>query len=146
MNRKCSQCQNLKPTSDFYKHKLGRDGYRAECKECSKSFKSQTPQKILDRVQKNRIRNRQFMWDFYCSHPCVDCGEDDPIVLELDHVRGEKVAGVSQLAHNTRSLKVIQEEINKCDVVCSNCHRRRTAKTQDWYRELVTDNVTTTQG
>ena len=134
MKRTCTRCKEEKPLkTGFYKHRLGKNGYRAECKVCSRSFKSQTPQKVLDRMIATRNRNRQFIWNYYSQNPCVDCGENDPIVLELDHVRGEKKAGVSQLVHNTRSLAVIKTEIAKCDVVCANCHRRRTAKTQEWY-------------
>lgn len=91
----------------------------------------------MARVRQMRDRNRQYVWDYYKTHACIDCGEDDPIVLEFDHVRGEKTAGVSQLVHACRSIKVIDAEIAKCDVVCSNCHRRRTAASQGWHSGLA---------
>ena len=62
---------------------------------------------------------------FVESHPCVDCGEGDPIVLEFDHTRGTKVDNVRTL---TNSRVKAWEELMKCDVVCANCHRRRTAE------------------
>jgi hypothetical protein len=56
---------------------------------------------------------------------CMDCGEDDPRVLEFDHVEG-KLADVSYLVQAGASPEVLQAEIDRCEVVCANCHRRRT--------------------
>lgn len=57
---------------------------------------------------------------------CVDCGYDKhPAALDFDHLPGAtKVRAVGHLY--MQSLKVLFEEINKCEVVCSNCHRIRT--------------------
>lgn len=58
--------------------------------------------------------------------PCADCGvKYPPIVMDFDHVRGTKSFNIGSGA-GTRSLARIQQEIDKCDVVCSNCHRLRT--------------------
>jgi hypothetical protein len=59
-------------------------------------------------------------------HPCVDCGERDPAVLEFDHL-GPKRDHVAWLAGTGYSVGVLEDEIEKCQVVCVNCHRRRTA-------------------
>lgn len=135
MTRICSKCKKVKNLKeDFYPNKAYRGGYTAQCKTCHKAHPSQSPEKLLVRVQKTRNRNRQFLWDYYSANPCVDCGESDPVVLELDHCKGDhKIDRVSALVHNTRSLTAIQREIDKCDVVCANCHKRRTAQTQGWY-------------
>jgi hypothetical protein len=45
--------------------------------------------------------------------------------MDLDHVRGEKVASVSTFSRQTRSLDALLAEIEKCDPVCANCHRER---------------------
>lgn len=71
-------------------------------------------------------RNRQFVFEYLNSHPCVDCGEDDPIVLEFDHVRGKKYLDVCIVSRWGASLKKLQSEIDKCEVRCCNCHRRVT--------------------
>jgi len=141
MKRTCYACQVEKDLeTNFYTHPYGKDGYQGKCKACilieRKDQYAKNPELKKQQVKELRRRNQQFIWDFYSTHPCVDCGEDDPIVLELDHVRGKKVAGVSQLVHNTRSLKVIEDEIAKCEVVCANCHRRRTANTQGWFADV----------
>lgn len=68
----------------------------------------------------------KYIDDYLAVHPCVDCDEDDPIVLEFDHVRGTKHKAVSEMAHSNASLKAVIKEIEKCDVRCANCHRRAT--------------------
>ena len=45
--------------------------------------------------------------------------------MDFDHVRGKKHANVMELIP-TLSKKKIDEEIAKCEIVCSNCHRART--------------------
>lgn len=64
------------------------------------------------------------------SRPCVDCAQEyEPWLMEFDHVRGEKRENVSQLVSGTTvSLRVVLQEVRKCDIVCVLCHRKRTAK------------------
>lgn len=69
----------------------------------------------------------QYVQQYKAGHPCTDCGEGDPVVLEFDHVRGVKRFTIGNNV-TTRSLKAVKAEIAKCDVVCANCHRRRTAQ------------------
>jgi hypothetical protein len=70
-------------------------------------------------------------------HPCVDCGESDPLVLEFDHKDGvDKLETIAFLrARGSRDELVA--EIEKCEVRCSNCHQRRTAKQFGWTKLLV---------
>jgi hypothetical protein len=75
--------------------------------------------------------------DHLLAHPCVDCGEQDPVVLDFDHL-GDKVANVSAMVNARRPWPVILAEIAKCEVVCANCHRRRTAARIGSYRHLIT--------
>lgn len=75
------------------------------------------------------------LWEYLESHPCVDCGESDPVVLEFDHVRGEKTRPVSILVK--WSWGRVVEEIEKCAVRCANCHRRVTASRAGWYAGLA---------
>ena len=77
-------------------------------------------------TDKARIRNKEFINNYLETHPCVDCVEKDPIVLEFDHIKGEKVNNVSTGATFGWSLKKLQKEIDKCEIRCANCHRRIT--------------------
>jgi hypothetical protein len=64
----------------------------------------------------------------------VDCGEDDILVLEFDHCRGEKEDDVARLVMTGAPPDRIQREIDRCEVVCANCHRRRTATRAQTFR------------
>lgn len=64
----------------------------------------------------------------YKQRPCLDCGQSYPYyVMQLDHVRGTKVDNVSRLIANRQYTKFLIE-LDKCEVVCSNCHAARTWK------------------
>ena len=81
-----------------------------------------------------RERNIGIIIEYLSSHPCVDCGESDIVVLEFDHVRGEKCASVTTAVKNAWSEEKLRLEIDKCEIRCCNCHRRKTAKDFNWYK------------
>ncbi len=68
-------------------------------------------------------------------HPCVDCGESDPLALEFDHL-GEKSFNIAKGLRD-HSWDTVLAEIRKCEVVCANCHRRRTARRGGFARAVV---------
>jgi hypothetical protein len=71
------------------------------------------------------VRRDQALLDFFVTHPCIDCGQNDPVVLEFDHLR-DKAFNIGA-ALSRRNWQTILDEMAKCEVVCANCHRRRTA-------------------
>jgi hypothetical protein len=73
--------------------------------------------------------------EFFRDYPCADCGESDPLVLEFDH-RGNKSFNIAKGARD-RNWQAVLDEIAKCDVVCANCHRRRTALRARFARAVV---------
>ena len=88
-------------------------------------------QKIINKSTiKNKIRrewNRRFLSRVKDMLHCIDCGEDESILLEFDHVRGKKINNVSDMVGQAYSIKSIKNEIRKCEVRCANCHRRKTS-------------------
>ena len=64
---------------------------------------------------------------------CADCGRRDPVVFEFDHVESKR-AGVAELVRSAAGRGRLLEEIARCEIVCANCHRRRTAARAGWYR------------
>ena len=71
------------------------------------------------------------------SQVCADCGEDYPYwMMQFDHLRDKKF-NISQYRQKTSDLEVIQQEIDKCEVVCANCHANRS-----FLRQLVTGGGT----
>lgn len=144
MYKKCSACKLDKITTDFYGNKHKSDGLQTRCKQCSadhsKSRYIKEKPKLRLQIklasQKRIAFNGQFVWDYLKKHPCVDCGEGNPVVLEFDHVRDIKVRAISKLIWE-KSIDAIVSEIEKCEIRCANCHRIRTAESRNWYNNIA---------
>lgn len=87
----------------------------------------------------HRHQNFLLMIAYLQEHPCLDCGESDPVVLDFDHLPGvEKRFEIARAVNaSTRAWPTILKEIAKCEVVCANCHRRRTALRLSSRKHLV---------
>lgn len=140
VTKQCSRCKKEKPIQEF-NFKFKQLGIRQKaCSECTRlevrnhyaNNKQYYLLKAHLRNEKIRNTNRNYIWKYLATHPCVDCGEDDPIVLEFDHIRDKKFAIAKLiLSHEVEDL---ESEIAKCEVRCSNCHKRKTAKQFGWYK------------
>ena len=74
---------------------------------------------------RNRYRKHREFINSLKHFPCMDCGAAlPPYCMDFDHVRGTKSCSVPEMT--CASLVKIQEEVNKCDLVCANCHHIRT--------------------
>jgi hypothetical protein len=76
-----------------------------------------------------------YLIEFFRTRPCADCGQSDPLVLEFDHL-GPKNFNVAAGLRD-RNWQSVLDEIAICDVVCANCHRRRTALRAGFARAVV---------
>lgn len=86
----------------------------------------------MKKRSERREKIKRKMMEFYKDHPCVDCGETDPRVLDFDHIHNKK-HNVSTLLRKEYSWNSILEEAEKCEVRCANCHRKKTAIDQNHY-------------
>jgi hypothetical protein len=93
-----------------------------------------------ERKQALALERTTYLIEYSRSHPCVDCGETDPVVLEFDHL-ADKSFNIGQ-ALPYRRWKAVLDEIAKCEVVCANCHRRRTGRRKGSVRATLTDLAT----
>ena len=141
----CPTCQQWRENAEFSKDRARKDGLQSQCKTCRKEvdrqiYLNRTPEKhqaIKQREQQREIENARRVYEYLLTHPCVDCGESDPGVLEFDHVNGQKVSEVSVMIYDGYSWETIAAEIAKCEVRCANCHliatsERRGARRADW--------------
>jgi hypothetical protein len=86
--------------------------------------------------QKIRDRNHNNLWEYLSDKCCTDCNLKDPRVLEFDHLpQYEKKFEIAKaISGSTRSWVLILSEINKCEIVCSNCHKIRTMERGNFKR------------
>jgi hypothetical protein len=136
----CCTCGLVKPMSEFAVKNKQRGTRSTKCRSCQAAYSREHYQRnrptYLRRAASRRMIDRedcrQRVFNYLSAHPCVDCGETDPIVLEFDHRDPSKKRGsisrlISQVTWSTLELEIAQ-----CDVRCANCHRRHTAEQFGW--------------
>jgi hypothetical protein len=142
--RRCNRCGVEKPLEEFAWHRRDKGRRQHHCRSCQAEYRRAhyvaNRQKYITRASKRtlelRIERTEKLLEYFADHPCADCGESDPVVLEFDHLRDKLFAIGAALANC--SWKRILAEIEKCEVVCGNCHKRRTARRAQSYRARLT--------
>jgi hypothetical protein len=134
----CSICKQ--PNKKFNKNARRKDGLQTICQDCSQKRSKRYYQDNKEHHRKivtkrNRMikaKNQKLLCEYLSSHPCVDCEERNIVVLDFDHLR-DKCFNISTMIDG-HSWEKILDEIAKCEVVCANCHRIRTATRTGSYR------------
>ena len=139
----CPRCKIWQPIEEFaWRHKAA--GIRqVYCRSCMAAYNRghyrANKQQYIDRARQRTMaivhERARLLAEYFLMNPCVDCGEVDPLVLEFDHIR-EKAFSIAQGLRD-RGWQSILDEIEKCEVVCANCHRRRTASRGGFARWLA---------
>jgi hypothetical protein len=94
---------------------------------------------VADRRERHYVELQRRTLEILEGSCCQVCGESDPVVLEFDHRdRTTKHFAIANAPRRGVSIPVFLAEIEKCDILCANCHRRKTAKTLGWYRAIYT--------
>lgn len=128
--KRCSKCKVQKSKSEFSRNKRRKDGLQSECKTCRaaylrKNYK-ENKKRYMASARLGRQKRASLLKEIKHMKPCVDCGVRYPhYVLDFDHRDpSKKNMCVAYLVRY--STPKMLEEIKKCDLVCSNCHRERT--------------------
>ncbi|WGH19892.1 HNH endonuclease [Streptomyces phage PumpkinSpice] len=132
----CSRCKLDKSYENFGKATSNADGLQRWCKQCKSDVYQSQSGKYKESSKAARIRRYEKLMKIK-NVPCMDCnGEFPSFVMDFDHVRGEKLADVSDLMQNASWQRVL-DEIAKCDIICANCHRIRTHARMEQAKSLV---------
>lgn len=141
--RHCSRCGTVKPVDEFPMKNKARGLRRVWCRDCCHAYGREHYRKnkpaYLAKADRRRAverpRVRTLIDAYLREHPCLDCGCTEITVLEFDHRDPtEKELPVGELARWAEWPRVLRE-IEKCDVRCANCHRRRTAQQMHWRKD-----------
>jgi hypothetical protein len=141
--RRCGRCHVEKPIDEFAWRRIKkgqRDNYCRPCRaEYHHEHYEKNKQKYIENAAARRRRildeRMEFILAYLNEHPCVDCSETDILVLEFDHIK-DKLFNVSA-GIPARKWDDVLAEIEKCEVVYANCHRRRTAKNYGFLRAAL---------
>jgi hypothetical protein len=135
----CSWCKRDKPEEGFNWRYKGKQR-QSHCRECQNDYgkkhykKNIEKYKAKSKINKKTSRKKALaaVGEFLSEHPCADCGNTDIRVLEFHHT-SEKENTISRLMHDGYKPETILAEIDKCDVLCANCHRiRHSIERRDW--------------
>ena len=127
--RRCAMCGQWKAASEFHNSRTGQFSY---CRECRRAYDRRYYQergKAARRVRQRRriLEARVWMAALKKGVPCTDCGQTFPVwVMHWDHLPGyNKIGSISEMV-GSRSRTITTAELQKCELVCGNCHVLRT--------------------
>lgn len=151
-DKRCRKCKRWLPVEQFRARTLrGKPHVEARCRLCvaaaveryadsnrrsirrtRKKWYAKNRSRLL-KYEKTRYANmhreRALFVAWLKEAPCSDCAATFPAVcMDFDHCRDAKVTDVSKMTRGKFSNEEFMAELLKCELVCSNCHRIRTAK------------------
>jgi len=135
----------VKPITEFAWRRKRRNQRHNMCRPCHAAYhrahylanKRRYVEQANARKQALRLERTRYLFEYFLLNPCTDCGERDPVVLEFDHLDPAHKSFCIGQALSYRAWQSILAEIEKCEVVCANCHRRRTARRRGALRAVL---------
>jgi hypothetical protein len=134
--RHCIRCNGWKDESEFNIRNQAKGLLQSVCRNCQQEqgrerYANNTENvKEINRSARQRAREdaKHFVYKYLLEKACADCGENDLGVLTFDHVIGQKKMNISDMISQGYSIASIQDELDKTEVICFNCHMRREQK------------------
>ena len=141
----CSTCKEELPFENFSikgKGSKGQTLYSSKCRECNKAYQREHYKKNKKYyAKKARDWEKEYKHEAYsylrekAKDGCARCGEQDFRCLQFNHIeRSTKIDAVSNMIRNNKNLSVIKVEVDKCEILCANCHCKVTADQFNWYK------------
>lgn len=125
----CSKCKRELEITNFRWKNKAKGLFHSQCKDCQKAQEKLHYQESLERqtnvratADSQKIINMRVV-DEARQAGCKKCGEKRPYVLDFHHCDGdEKIATINRMIKSS-SVETLRKELEKCDVLCANCHR-----------------------
>ena len=140
--KKCAHCKKSLLLKSFSDNKTTKDGKHHMCRSCQSEFSKAHYYKNKEVYLKRNKRNKEVATEFIASFKkdkkCCLCPEDDSCCLDFHHLRDKKFH-ISKAGGWGLSIESIQQEIDKCVLLCSNCHRKLHHGRADIIERLVSE-------
>lgn len=125
----CNKCGYPREIEEFSYENEVKDKRRGTCVHCqrenTKRHYNNNKGVYLDSQQKARIRIKKYLDDYKTDSGCIVCGENHIATLEFHHRDPrEKEDNLTEAIRCKWSIARTDREIAKCDILCSNCHRK----------------------
>jgi len=129
MTKTCTKCKRNLLVEEFAWRDKAAGERSKDCKECHrnwfKSWYERNKKSVGERHKRNREERRKWFQALKGTMCCQHCTENDPVCLEFHHEDPkEKEIDVAQAWVKGWSRERILQEIVKCIVLCSNCHKK----------------------
>jgi hypothetical protein len=129
MKKLCNQCKIEKDLSEFHTRNKIKNTYQSICKNCRKILDNVIYVKNIDVLRKNKIDRKAKIkiWfnDYKSKLRCSRCQENHIACLVFHHKNPQdKDINVSDAIRCGWSIKHILQEIDKCSILCANCHAK----------------------
>lgn len=125
--KKCNNCGDDKKLSEFNFKNKERGIYQSNCRLCDKIIRKKSYEKnkktTYERNKRNRIKAEKWFYEYKSKLKCNRCPQNHPATLEFHHInpKNKKMSVANMVGDYT--IERIIEEINKCEILCSNCHK-----------------------
>lgn len=146
----CTICKEIKNEDKFFYKNKKAEKLHSQCKDCYvlkrraiwkahyHKYGSNYRERAIERNKRLKQKLRENLLDYLSDKKCASCGIGDPRVLEFDHLDPKtKSFGISQALHGIINWDTILIEINKCQILCANCHKIKTSTEQGWYKSKI---------
>lgn len=151
--RTCTKCHLTKKESDYFVKDKKNGRLHAQCKECYKEhrrtyyaehyLKHGNEYRARAKLRRAKVkRDLQIkLVEYLTGKSCKNCGESDIRVLEFDHIIPKtKRFGIATAITDGKKWSDILEEIESCQILCANCHKKRTAEQYGWFKAIGMDS------
>lgn len=125
MEKQCKKCKLIKSIDDF--NKKG-NGYSYFCKECNREYLKEhyNNNKEYYAVKRRKYQKSHRDWFIGIKQKlkCENCNDDRWWVLDFHHIDSmDKDDDIARMMASGKAKKIILAEIEKCKILCANCHR-----------------------
>ncbi len=125
--KRCGQCSNELSEDNFHISPSRKGGLNDRCKECANKAARESYKKHALKAKERAAGSRDWLYslisEIKSKYSCCICGEKEGCCLDFHHINDDKLESVSNFVRK-KSPQAIFDEINKCVVVCANCHRK----------------------
>ncbi len=120
-------CKDTKALDEFADNGRRKDGKQSQCKPCQKAYRREhylnNRQKYIDKAAVWRKKQMHMLRQYKSDKGCALCDESHPAALDLHHIGDDKLFNVSSMVGHV-SNETLMAEVEKCEVICANCHRK----------------------
>lgn len=126
--KRCGKCNRARLTKFFKANPSRKDGLNWQCVDCHREYRKahyeENKQKYIQRAKTYRKQLQEYAWSM--KKRCKECGENHPATLDFHHRdRAGKDINIMMVVSRSGTGRLkLEAEIAKCDVLCSNCHRK----------------------